>query len=154
MDTAARPSLLVLMLLLATMAPTAGGPGRMLSAESTALRELCELVPPSDRRARGIDADCSAARPCSWSEDVVSCDASGRVLQINMRGWGLKGRIPSHVRALTALRRLDLSKNSLSGTIPSEMAALTSLTALALQRNSLSGTIPSEMAALTFLCVQ
>ena len=38
----------------------AGGAGRMLSAESTALRELCELVPPSDRRARGIDADCSA----------------------------------------------------------------------------------------------
>ena len=92
----------------------------------------------------------------------VETDASGRVVQINLRGhWddenrhyvgnGLSGTIPSELGLVANLQGLDLAANSLSGTIPSELGLLANLQVLDLAANSLSGTIPSELGLLANL---
>jgi len=62
------------------------------------------------------------------------------------------GSIPTEMQYLTALRKMDLSKNLLKKHIPGIIFTdLTELQYLALNDNALSGTIPSELWELTNL---
>ena len=81
----------------------------------------------------------------------VYCDASYRVVSINLYNMGIKGTIPSQISYLTGLSVLDLHHNSLSGTIPTQMGLLTNLQYLALSDNQLTGTIPTEFGNLVNL---
>ena len=91
----------------------------------------------------------------------VTVDAEGRVTDIDMPNNGLVGSIPSDIRQLSALQRLDLGnpytdecQNKLTGSIPAELGQLRALTHLHLGNNDLSGAIPAglgQLGALTHL---
>ena len=81
---------------------------------------------------------------------------AGRVVQLDLKGNNLRGRLPKVIAGLSELRYLDLgydwpAYNRLWGSIPPEWGRLTKLTHLNLQSNDLSGPIPSELRRLTRL---
>ena len=63
----------------------------------------------------------------------------------------LSGTIPTELRNLTTLTRLDLIGNRLSGTIPAELGSLSNLWYLNFSENWFSGTIPAELGSLSNL---
>ena len=81
----------------------------------------------------------------------VYCDASNRVVSINLFNMGVKGTLPTQIALLTGLSSLDLHHNSLSGSIPTQMGLLTNLQYLALSDNLLTGSIPTQFGNLTQL---
>ena len=80
----------------------------------------------------------------------VTTDASGRVIELDLRRNRLSGSIPPELGNLTNLTGLNLSGNDLNS-IPSELGNLTNLTRLDLRDNGLRGEIPSELENLTNL---
>jgi hypothetical protein len=93
----------------------------------------------------------TGSSPCNWYG--VTCNSSGRVIQIKLINNKLKGSIPAGLSALTSLQILDLTGNELSGSIPAGLSALKNLQDLSLSTNSLTGSIPSGLSALTNLQV-
>ena len=65
-----------------------------------------------------------------------------RLRGLNFSWNSLSGEIPENIGELKQLESLDLSNNELSGEIPSSMTALTSLSHINLSYNTLSGKIP------------
>ncbi len=81
---------------------------------------------------------------------------AGRVVQLDLKGNDLKGRLPKVIAGLSELRYLDFgydwpAYNRLWGSIPPEWGNLTKLKHLNLQSNDLSGPIPSELRRLVRL---
>ncbi len=76
-------------------------------------------------------------------------DLSGLAESLKILSLGnnplLSGEIPSWIRSLTKLTRLDLSNSGRTGTIISGLSALTELRYLDLSKNRLSGPIPTEI---------
>ena len=66
-----------------------------------------------------------------WSGITVRL---GRVVGLDLRESGIRGRIPAVLGALTELENLDLGHNELTGAIPRELGDLTNLWALSLER--------------------
>ncbi|XP_039173772.1 receptor-like protein EIX2 [Eucalyptus grandis] len=107
-------------------------------------------------------------RCCEW-EGVKCNHGTSHVLQLNLIGRGLGGRIPSTIGQLASLRYLDLSYNNLSGNIPesigqlrnlelmhfgpipSTIRQLSSLRLLDLSSNNLSENIPKSIGQLSNL---
>ncbi|XP_015877371.3 probable LRR receptor-like serine/threonine-protein kinase At3g47570 [Ziziphus jujuba] len=95
----------------------------------------------------------------SWNDSVHFCQWQGvtcghrheRVTVLKLGDQGLSCTIPSSIRNLTFLRRLNLSNNDLHGIIPKEIGWLSRLEHLDLSRNSLEGAIPVELANCTTL---
>ncbi|KAL3698500.1 hypothetical protein R1sor_012576 [Riccia sorocarpa] len=82
--------------------------------------------------------------PYPWSG--LQCDtAAARVISIDLRSRGLRGFIPTTVKALTALKYLDLSNNKFNGTIPEVLGVLPNLSSLALDNNNFCGWIPQPL---------
>ena len=81
----------------------------------------------------------------------VTTDAQGRVLELDLKGNGLAGPLPSALGDLTALRHLDLSYNLLFASLPPALGQLSQLKSLVLSRNRLGGHIPRELGQLTAL---
>ncbi|KAK9827702.1 hypothetical protein WJX81_002350 [Elliptochloris bilobata] len=72
-------------------------------------------------RARGLQGWTSGTHPCDdWAG--VTCDAAGRVIALELGGWGISGRLLPELVGLTALQRLNLSANNLQGGLPSNWA--------------------------------
>ncbi|MBA0614562.1 hypothetical protein Godav_014846, partial [Gossypium davidsonii] len=134
-----------------------------LAAEAKALRETGWW---SNYRRRVGDH-------CKWPG--IRCKA-GSVVEIDLSGHGLIGSITPQIGALSKLRYLNLSLNSLTGELPSSIGNLTQLAVLdvshnyihsiplAIQKmenlvslnfsmNSLSGKLPSSIGNLTQLAV-
>jgi hypothetical protein len=86
---------------------------------------------------------------CSWYG--VSCDATGRVFELNLYGNQLSGAIPAELGNLLNLRTLQVWDNQLNGTIPPELGNLINLEWLDLWINQLSGSIPPELGNLASL---
>ncbi|KMZ70436.1 Receptor kinase [Zostera marina] len=83
----------------------------------------------------------SSVNCCSWFG--VSCDSSGSVIRLELRGNGLNGSISDSLLDLVNIRVLDLSNNSLSGVFPKELLIrLKNLDVLDLSLNCLSGAFP------------
>ena len=90
-----------------------------------------------------------------WSEDEQPEDwegvtmENGRVVQLELREFGLTGAVPAEIGRLSALRQLFLGGNQLTS-LPAEIGQLTSLTKLNLNRNQLTS-LPAEIGQLTSL---
>ncbi len=74
---------------------------------------------------------------------------SNRVTGIYLRGFGLKGKIPSRLADLSELRELHLDYNQLRGRIPKRLGELSRLRVLDLMGNNLGGKIPPELGDLS-----
>jgi hypothetical protein len=94
---------------------------------------------------RTIEDEDFAVDPCTMRG--VQCD-KGHVTVISLRKSGLVGEIPSELRLLPKLTRLDLAHNSLDGPIPSWISEFRSLEKLNLAENSFSGAIPPSVGLL------
>ncbi|KAL9312784.1 hypothetical protein ACSQ67_018236 [Phaseolus vulgaris] len=92
----------------------------------------------------------------SWSEDDESaCGAgwvgvkcnprSNRVVEINLDGFSLSGRIGRGLQRLQFLRKLSLANNNLTGGINSNIARIDSLRVIDLSGNSLSGQVSDDV---------
>ncbi|CAL5444437.1 unnamed protein product [Camellia sinensis] len=66
------------------------------------------------------------------------------LMNLNLSGNHLKGRIPNNIGNLTQLESLDLSRNKLSGPIPPSLSSLSYLSHLNMSFNNLSGRIPTR----------
>ncbi|KDP33141.1 hypothetical protein JCGZ_13533 [Jatropha curcas] len=74
------------------------------------------------------------------------------VLNIELRGMGLKGQFPNGIEKCTSLTGLDLSNNNLQGTIPSDISKKVHfVTSLDLSSNNFSGQIPEGIGRLSRL---
>uniref|UniRef100_A0A2N9FEU0 Protein kinase domain-containing protein n=1 Tax=Fagus sylvatica TaxID=28930 RepID=A0A2N9FEU0_FAGSY len=79
---------------------------------------------------------------CEWRG--VKC-AQGRVVRIDLHGFGLRGEFaPDTLTHLGQLRILSLNNNSLSGPIP-DLSRLAYLKSLFLDHNSFSGSFPPSI---------
>ena len=74
-----------------------------------------------------------------------------RVINLELGGKSLGGRISPKLGELTGLETLDLSDNGLTGGIPMELGTLAALTDMDLSENQLSGNVPPELGNLTAL---
>jgi hypothetical protein len=89
---------------------------------------------------------------CEWTG--ISCDETNAVTYLTL-GYGqfnLTGTLPHELAALTALRKVDLSHNSLQGELPDTIvAAWQDLYWLDLSENQLQGSIPDALWSLQVL---
>ena len=74
----------------------------------------------------------------------VACEPEkGRVVQLQLAGNQLAGRIPRSLGNLTALILLHLGSNSLTGTLPASLGDCSALQAIHLDHNQFTGTLPT-----------
>ena len=94
--------------------------------------------------------DWKRSRPISAWRGVTIGEAAGdaRVVELDLTGLGLSGRIPPALDGLDQLMSLRLAGNRLTGSIPPQLGKLAYLKELWLNGNELSGDIPSELAML------
>ncbi|KAG6739822.1 hypothetical protein POTOM_057437 [Populus tomentosa] len=89
----------------------------------------------------------SGIHVCNWTG--VKCNnASDRVVQLDLSGLSLRGRISPVLANLSSLLVLDLSRNFFEGHIPAELGDLLQLRQLSLSWNLLGGNIPEELGFL------
>ena len=77
--------------------------------------------------------------------------ATLQLINLDLSGNFLTGRIPSLTHGPTSLWFVDLSNNLLSGNIPSHWSGMQNLGAIDLSKNNLSGEIPSSLCSLNTL---
>jgi Leucine-rich repeat (LRR) protein len=76
---------------------------------------------------------------------------SGKISSLLLYSNNLKGKIPSELGELSALKRLSLSNNTLFGEISPSIGQLSKLEYLELSNNNIGGTIPSSLGTLSAL---
>ncbi|XP_007026631.2 PREDICTED: receptor-like protein 12 [Theobroma cacao] len=88
---------------------------------------------------------------CSW--DGVSCDAGGRVIELDLSNQSISGAIESSCSLfrLQHLQRLNLAYNEFISAFPSEFDKLANLTYLNLSAAGFTGQIPIEISYMTKL---
>ena len=84
-----------------------------------------------------------------WPE--VRVNEKGYLIEISLIDKKLIGLIPTEIRNLVKLEKLDLSGNQLRGPIPTEIGQLENLGVLGLSDNQLTGLIPTELGMLVKL---
>ncbi|XP_054798345.1 probable LRR receptor-like serine/threonine-protein kinase IRK isoform X2 [Prosopis cineraria] len=81
---------------------------------------------------------------CGWVG--VKCNPrSNRVVELNLDGFSLSGRIGRGLFQLQFLRKLSLAKNNLTGSISPNIARLDNLRVIDLSENNLSGELPDDL---------
>ncbi|CAD6248028.1 unnamed protein product [Miscanthus lutarioriparius] len=96
-----------------------------------------------------------SSRPnhCNFSE--ITCDASNRVVSINLTGVPLHGGVlPREISLLDGLSSLTVASCSLSGVIPASLASMPLLRHLNLSINNVSGSFPFRSAPPYFRSVE
>jgi len=86
---------------------------------------------------------------CDWFG--IECDASGKVISVDLNANKLKGAMPEALGDLGCLTTLNLDDNSIGGEIPAAVTKLTALERLSLDANKIQGDIPSGLADMTKL---
>ncbi|CAK9154156.1 unnamed protein product [Ilex paraguariensis] len=101
-----------------------------------------------DNRSQYLLSSWIGSNPCNnW--DGIGCSKSGRVNQIDLTSYGLRGKLEDlNFSSLPYLSCIDMHNNSLHETIPLNIGRLSRLTYLDLSDNCLSGVIPSEIGSL------
>ncbi|KAK8563930.1 hypothetical protein V6N13_005851 [Hibiscus sabdariffa] len=85
---------------------------------------------------------------CSW--DGITCDASGRVIGLDLSSQSISGEINSS-NSLFRLQQLNLAHNSFISEFPSGFGNLTNLSYLKLSNAGFTGQIPVGISYLTKL---
>ena len=88
---------------------------------------------------------------CDWPG--ISCNASGRVEEINYSDESLFGSLVPELAMLSDLVSLDMSYNAIEGPIPTEFGLMSKLRVLRLDRNDISGQIPRDVGDMLELRV-
>ncbi|CAI5513828.1 unnamed protein product [Closterium sp. Naga37s-1] len=98
------------------------------------------------------DAPCALAGqavvPGSWSS--VVCDATGKVLTLELNNNLFSGRLDSFLTPLLpvkTLKVLHVHNNYLSGAVPPSLTAFSALSELKIQGNYLTGSMPAALPA-------
>ncbi|QJD77318.1 leucine-rich repeat domain-containing protein [Spirosoma rhododendri] len=85
--------------------------------------------------------------PCNWFG--VSCNANGRVTEVNFGSNNLNGTLPSSLGNLSELQRLVIFiEPLLSGTLPASLGNLSKLQLLEIEYTQISGSIPESLGNL------
>ncbi|WJX34497.1 hypothetical protein P8452_22606 [Trifolium repens] len=101
-----------------------------------------DIQDPKGKLASWNEDDESA---CGGSWVGVKCNPrSNRVVEVNLNGFSLSGRIGRGLQRLQFLRRLYLANNNLTGTITPNIATIDNLRVLDLSNNNLSGVVPDD----------
>ncbi|XP_058786624.1 probable LRR receptor-like serine/threonine-protein kinase IRK [Vicia villosa] len=101
-----------------------------------------DIQDPKGKLASWNEDDESA---CSGSWVGVKCNArSNRVVEVNLNGFSLSGRIGRGLQRLQFLHRLYLANNNLTGSITPNIATIDNLRVLDLSNNNLSGVVPDD----------
>ncbi|KAG7031508.1 putative LRR receptor-like serine/threonine-protein kinase IRK [Cucurbita argyrosperma subsp. argyrosperma] len=82
--------------------------------------------------------------PCNWT-GVKCSPGSNRVVELNLNGFSLSGRLGRGLFQLEFLQRLSLAKNNLSGNINPNFSRVGNLQVIDLSGNNFSGTVPDEV---------
>jgi len=89
--------------------------------------------------------------PCDNEWPGIIC-FKFKIIAISLPNLALQGSIPYQFLSLTAMTRLDLSRNNFTGTIPNELESVSLLEYLDLSGNKyLQGSIPDDIGELTKL---
>ena len=91
---------------------------------------------------------------CNWYGVKCIHDTNyvnGEILELLLNQNGLKGTIPSELKALRSLVVLNLEMNQLEGTIPPELSNISNMMAISLQKNNLTGSIPMDFMLMNNL---
>ncbi|TVU16685.1 hypothetical protein EJB05_40260, partial [Eragrostis curvula] len=103
---------LLLLLLFAAAASAATHP-----ADLAVLLDIRKSLTNPDLLGWPDDGGGDACGNPAWPH--VSCDQTGRVDNLDLKGLGLAGRLPASISTLAALKDLSLQDNRLSGPLPS-----------------------------------
>jgi len=108
----------------------------------------------------------SEKNECLWYQTKNyrnPCDASGRLVNLELDGNGISGSLPPELALLSnSLTRLDLAKGMrndasinvfLQGALPSEIGLLTGLQFMSLREQRMTGRMPDEVGQLSLLTV-
>ena len=127
------------------------------------------LCLPTPRTPPGLLADCTAllamrdvlagdarldwrdTRPIGSWRGVRLAGDPPRVVELDLSGAGLDGRIPAPLGGLERLAALRLGGNRLAGSIPAQLGDLERLQWLMLSDNRLTGSVPPELGNLKHL---
>lgn len=103
----------------------------------------------------------SESNPCgikNENDDVedawfgVLCDDDFKIVEkLALKNNTLRGRLPSDIRGLSGLVRLEISDNQISGSLFESIGDLNGLSVLDIGTNFFTGTIPSSVGNLTSL---
>ncbi|CAH9102041.1 unnamed protein product [Cuscuta epithymum] len=147
-----RPLLLALVMFLTSAAlPRPGSPD---PNDEQCLTHFREMLQDPMKNLQNWTKE-SFANPCQGFTSYLrgaTCN-NGRIYQLSLRDFGLKGSISPYLSNCTNLQSLDLSSNSLTGSIPPELQFLVNLAVINLSANSLSGPIPPQLALCAYLNV-
>ncbi|KAL5772963.1 hypothetical protein ACOSQ2_012887 [Xanthoceras sorbifolium] len=106
---------------------------------------MAGIVSGSSKAFEGWNS--SGVHVCNWTG--IKCNnVSTRVVELDLNGRSLHGRISPAIANLSSLMILDLSKNNFEGQIPGELGNLVQLTELSLSWNFLQGKIPPQLGYL------
>lgn len=84
---------------------------------------------------------------CDW--EGITCDANGRVVELDLSSNGLIGNLTPAISGLEKLTKLNLSFGRISGSLPAELADLSALTMLDLRyNNNLEGCFPMGLCGI------
>ena len=133
--------------------PFCGGTGyeNILTFEQRQQREVLLTFYNTTNGKSWVDSTGWNGEPgteCDWFG--ITCSGT-TVVQLELPGNNLRGRIPSELGSLKDLSVLDLSGNLLNGNIPDSLSELSSLTQMLLHSNTINGDLPSWIGELTEL---
>ncbi|XWS37306.1 hypothetical protein CRYUN_Cryun19dG0031800 [Craigia yunnanensis] len=114
--------------------------GDSLDTDKEVLLKLKSFLEEKNPVNRGRYSEWNADNsiPCQWYG--ISCFPDGqRVTGINLTDDSISGEMFSNFSALTELRELDLSRNTIGGAIPDDLNRCSSLVYLNLSHNILEG---------------
>ena len=110
--------------------------------------DMAALMSARDALAGSAELDWDSTRPVAAWQGVSLGGDPPRVVELDLSGAGLDGRIPASLGALERLAALRLGGNRLAGSIPAQLGDLEWLQWLELNDNRLTGAVPPELGNL------
>ena len=113
--------------------------------------DMAALMSARDALAGSAGLNWDFARPVAAWQGVSLGGDPPRVVELDLSGAGLDGRIPAPLGGLERLAALRLGGNRLAGFIPAQLGNLEWLQWLELNDNRLTGGVPPELGNLKHL---
>jgi len=85
----------------------------------------------------------SSEHECNWGG--ITCGSSNQVIKIELKGQGIRGRLPTELALMPYLQQIILVYNELYGNIPGELGNMKYLVDLEMHFNFFRGQLPPEL---------